>query len=380
MQQVAVLGGGVVGASLAYRLACHGAQVTVFDRADAGQATAAGAGILPPLDHFIGVPAVLPLLRAARQYYPELHATLAQDGELDTGYELVGALQVATNESEFEQLAHVERECVARREAGFAHIGELSRLDGAGARKYFPLLGQSVQGALYATGAARIDGRRLLAALRRALQKRGGRWQTVHAEVSLAEGRVEGVRAGGRLWPADSVVIAAGAWSAVEGERLGLPLLARPQRGQLVHLELPGSDTSRWPILLGFGTHYLLSFPPNRIVAGATREDSSGFDASVTAGGMHAVLESALRLAPGLARARVSELRTGLRPLSPDGKPILGASVRHPNLYLATGHGGYGLEVGPYSGALVADSIVGKLLGVDLSPFALSRFRVASAV
>jgi len=375
MLEVAVLGGGLVGASLAYRLACHGAQVTVFDRADAGQATAAGAGILPPLDHFIGVEAVLPLLRAARQHYPELLRVLAEDGELDTGYAVVGALQVASNDLELAELVHLERECVARRDAGFAHIGELSLLDGPGARQHFPLLSQTVRGALFATGAARIDARRLLAALRRALQKRGGRWHSASAEVALTGDRVEGLRSGGRLWPADAVVIAAGAWSAPLGERLGLPLLARPQRGQLVHLELPHTDTSRWPIVLGFGTHYLLSFPPNRIVAGATREDSSGYDASVTAGAIHAVLESALRLAPGLARARLSELRAGLRPLSPDGKPILGASALHPNLYLATGHGGYGLEVGPYSGALVADLIVGKPPALDLSPFALSRFQ-----
>ena len=104
MVDVAVIGGGLVGASLAYALVRQGARVTVIDRQDVGQATAAGAGILPPLDHFSGVPALLPLLRAARRHYPELMAHLAEDGETDTGYAVVGALQVATSESEVERL------------------------------------------------------------------------------------------------------------------------------------------------------------------------------------------------------------------------------------------------------------------------------------
>src|SRR5688572_27132934 len=95
MSKVAIIGGGLVGTSVAYRLLLQGADVTLVDRADVGQATAAGAGILPPLDHFIGIDAVLPLVAAARVYYPELMSMLAEDGERDTGYEIVGALHVA---------------------------------------------------------------------------------------------------------------------------------------------------------------------------------------------------------------------------------------------------------------------------------------------
>jgi D-amino-acid dehydrogenase len=137
---------------------------------------------------------------------------------------------------------------------------------------------------------------------------------------------------------------------------------------------LPGTATGGWPIVLGFGTHYLLSFAPDRIVVGATRESAAGYAAVNTAGGVHAVLEQALRLAPGLAHARVLESRVGLRPVSEDGKPILGAFPRYPNLFVAAGHAGYGLEVGPYSGALVADLILGRAAPLDLAPFAPGRF------
>jgi D-amino-acid dehydrogenase len=379
MLQVAIIGGGLVGSNVAYRLLRRGAQVTVFDAAAVGQATAAAAGILPPLDHFIGIEAVLPLLREARRYYPELIAALAEDGEADSGYEIVGALQVATNESECERLSELTREAALRRDAGYPHIGALTELDGDEARSHFPLLGPGVLRALHAADAARVDARRLLAALHRAIAKRGGRWERGYAEPILSGGRVAGVRLGHKTFAADVVVIAAGAWSSTVADQLGLRVSVRPQRGQLVHLDLPGTDTARWPTVLGFSIHYLLCFGPHRVVAGATREDAAGYEAHVTAGGVHGVLEGALRLAPGLARAVLHEVRVGFRPVSADGKPVLGASPRYPNLYVATGHGGYGLEVGPYSGALVADLIVGAPLGVDSSPFAVGRFEEAPA-
>jgi D-amino-acid dehydrogenase len=372
MVDVAVIGGGIVGASVAYRLARQGARVSVIDRQDVGQATAAGAGILPPLDHFSGARAMLPLVREARRYYPALIAALAEDGETETGYAVVGSLQVASSESEAERLEELRSECEQRRAEGFLHIGELSLLEGAQARRHFPLLSGHVLRALHASGAARVDGRRLLSALRRALERHGARWTEASAEPELDAGRVVGVRTPAGVWPADVVVVAAGVWSGAAATHLGLPL--RSQRGQLVHLELAGTDTSCWPIVLGFGTHYLLSFAPNRIVAGATREDSAGYAALETAGGVHAVLGQAFQLAPGLSRARLLEARVGLRPVSADGLPILGRSSKYPNLYVATGHAGYGLEVGPYSGALVADLISGRPSPVDLDPFAPGRF------
>jgi D-amino-acid dehydrogenase len=240
------------------------------------------------------------------------------------------------------------------------------------------LLGEAVRAALYASGAARVDGRRLLSALRRAFERRGGRWAQGSAEVVLEQGRAVGVRTDASVWPAAAVAICGGAWSSGLGERLGLRVPVRPQRGQLAHLELRGHDTSGWPSVLDFGTHYLLSFGPNRIVAGATREDGAGYCAVSTVGGVAGVLGQALWLAPALAHAHLLETRVGLRPVCSDGMTLLGAVSQAPNLFLATGHAGYGLEVGPYSGALVAELILGRRPQVDATPFAPARFSAAS--
>jgi D-amino-acid dehydrogenase len=99
-----------------------------------------------------------------------------------------------------------------------------------------------------------------------------------------------------------------------------------------------------------------------------------GYDYRVTAGGVRAVLDEALRIAPGLRVASLNEIRVGFRPVSEDRRPLLGALPGHPNVFVATGHAGFGLELGPYSGALVAELVMQRAPGVDLAPFAPSRF------
>ena len=118
----------------------------------------------------------------------------------------------------------------------------------------------------------------------------------------------------------------------------------------------------------------LTAWPDGRVVAGASRETGSGFDVSTTAAGVHEVLGEALRVAPGLADAELREIRVGLRPMSSDGLPILGPVPRVPGAWIATGHGPFGLTLGPYSAQLVADMILGHPVEPDLTPFALSRF------
>ncbi len=373
MFKVAIVGGGLVGVSVARRLRELGAAVVLADAEDAGQATSAGAGILPPLDHFIGVPAVLPLLAAARAHYPELVEQLAREGQTNVGYDVIGALQVATSDAELAQLPALAEESERRQNAGFAHIGTVALLGSAQARSLFPLLGEQVLGAVFCSGAARIDGRRLLAALHASAQASGVLVRRGAAALWLESGRVMGVRVGAENVAADAVVVAGGAWSSRVLESLGVQLAVRPQRGQLVHLDVPGFATGRWPLVLGFSHQYLLGFPETRLVAGATREDV-GYDHRSTAGGVNAVLAEALRLAPALRDASLLETRVGFRPVSVDRMPVLGALEAYPNVFLATGHAGYGLELGPHSGKLVAELVTGDTHAkLALAPFTPAR-------
>ena len=110
------------------------------------------------------------------------------------------------------------------------------------------------------------------------------------------------------------------------------------------------------------------------MVVGATRETGSGFQPHTSAAGVHEVLGEALRVAPGLAAAELREIRVGLRPASADGLPVLGGVPGVRGVYLATGHGPTGLQLGPYSGKLVAELMLGRAIATDIAAFDVSRF------
>ena len=160
----------------------------------------------------------------------------------------------------------------------------------------------------------------------------------------------------------DALVIAGGARSAELLGRLGHAVGIVPQRGQLLHLELRGVNTSPWPTIHPLDHHYITPFDGGRIVAGATREDGVGFDVRATAAGTQQVLDDALRIAPGLAQATVLETRVGVRPMSTreGALPYAGAVQGADGLWLASGFGAGGLTMGPLIGDGVARLILGE--------------------
>lgn len=375
MTSVIVLGGGIVGSSATYHLARTGAQVTLIDQAQPGQATAAGAGIIAPGTSFRLPPELFPLAFRAVAAYEDLLAHLAEDGEHQTGYETVGLLHVATTEEEAGRLPLLLQLFEERRAAGVKNLGRVRLLESQEARGLFPALG-IVHGAIHVPEAARLDGRLIRDALRGAAQFRGARIVVSEEAATLVrEGkRITGVRVNGETFAAEAVILATGAWSGQFAETLGVDVPIYPQRGQILHLQGP-IEASHWPIVTGFHSHYLLTFPDGRVVAGATRESGAGFDVRATAGGGREVLSEALRVAPGLADMTLHEIRIGLRPATTDGMPILGAIPEVDNAFLATGHGASGLQLGPYSGALVAALALGERPELDLAPFSVARFQ-----
>jgi D-amino-acid dehydrogenase len=118
----------------------------------------------------------------------------------------------------------------------------------------------------------------------------------------------------------------------------------------------------------------MVPWPDQRIAVGATRETGSGFQPQATASGVHEVLAEALRVAPGLAAGAIQDIRVGLRPLTADTMPVLGSVSNMEGIFLATGHGPTGLTLGPYSGTVVAEMMLGQQPASDISAFHVSRF------
>jgi D-amino-acid dehydrogenase len=363
--RVIVVGAGILGASTAYHLAREGCDVTLIDRADEGRATAAGAGIVCPWGSPIEDAPTYTLLAGGARYYPDFTAMLAEDGEQDLGYARVGGLYVRADPAELDA---VERRVRSR--ATDWPVGHVERLAPSQANALFPPL-RPHQPALFVSGGARVDGRRLAAALRRAAVKHGARFVIGSAELVLKGNRASGVRVEGEVMEADFVVIAAGAWAPKMLEPTGLSLPVAPQRGQIVHLRRLGTDTARWPVLMPLNSYYLLAFEDSRVVVGASRETNSGFDHRLTAAGVAEVLNAGLAVAPGLASWTLHEIRIGFRPLADDNRPKLGPVPGVDNLLVGNGLGPSGLTMGPYCGRLLAEAVLGK--PVDFGPFALGR-------
>lgn len=373
----AVIGGGIGGSSAAYRLARLGHRITLIDRADIGQATAAGAGIISP-GSGNGEGAFFPIAQRAGLHYPDLVAALAEDEAGDTGYEVVGELVIGRDATEAATLPSKLTAILARQASGMPNIGEARLLDPDEAVRRFPPL-RRPEGAIWVRDAARVDGRLLRDALRRGIERHGGRVVTGNAIPERSGDRVTGIRVNGERIAVDGLVLSPGAWANELTGALGFHVPIEPQRGQIFHLRVPGADTSRWPIVAGGFDHYLLTFGPDRVVAGATRETGSGFDPRLTAGGVVHALTNALGIAPGLATATFDEPRVGLRPSTPDRLPILGRAPGLENVTLAMGFGPSGLLLGPWSGALAVDMVTGRadpdrLDGLDLAPYLLNRF------
>jgi D-amino-acid dehydrogenase len=370
-----VVGGGVVGAATAYHLARHGVRTLLLDRRDAGRATDAGAGILSTATATEHPDPIERFEARAAQYYPTLVEALRSDGAGDPGYRMCGSLTVAIDDDEvahLDQIAAGTRRWRAALDHGFAVLAPEA------ATALFPPLAP-VRGAIHCERGARVDGRLLTAALLNGAQRRGLEIRAARVDELVVERScVGGIIVAGERIGCGHLVVAAGAWSNELVHRLGIELLLTPQRGQIVHLGLTGVDTSTWPIVLAFRGHYLVPWDDGRVVAGATRETGSGFASRTTAAGVLEVLSEALRVAPGLADAEIREIRVGLRPATRDGLPILGPAPGIDNLLLATGHGATGLQLGPYSGKVIAQMVADGAAETDLTPFSparLSRFR-----
>ena len=365
---VAVVGAGLVGLSLAYELACLGADVTVVDASLPGRATDAGAGILSPATSHDTDDALWPFLHLCGAHYPRLLGRLESDGAdaAATGYGVCGLLSLGLRAHEDSWFAPFA-ELTLRRSAGA--VEEITPTE---ACTMFPPLGP-VHRALYSPTSARVDGRGMAAALRRAAGARG---------VAFVAGSVHGVAAGSdgtgrhiasleveghRNVDCASLAVAGGAWTAAMGEWLGQALPVGPTKGQIVHLGVDG-PTGAWPIAQPLLTHYLVPWPGGRVACGGTFEPGAGFSVGVTAAGLHELLRECLSVAPGLAGATYGETRVGLRPTSADDRALVGRVPGWSNAWIATGHGANGLLQGPYTGRVLAHAIAGEPLPGDEVP------------
>ncbi|SHG45560.1 NAD(P)/FAD-dependent oxidoreductase [Ornithinibacillus halophilus] len=363
MKKAIIIGAGVLGASTAYYLAKKGIDTVLIDRNDPGQATDAAAGIICPWLSQRRNKAWYELAKGGARVYRSLVKELAADGETETGYAQVGAISIRDN---LEKLQAMEKRAIERREEAL-EIGEVSLLTPEQTRELFPPLEENY-GAVHISGAGRVNGRLLRKALMNAAKKHGA--TVIQGSASLIQNgkAITGVQVNDETYEADYVIAASGAWMNDLLEPIGIEFKGSSQKGQLMHLQLPDTDTSTWPLLLPPSDQSIVPFD-DHIVIGATHEDDVGFDQRVTAGGVHELLTKAFKFAPGLENSTVKDIKVGFRPFTPGFLPVFGEMPGYEGLILANGLGASGLTTGPFVGMQLAKLVLGEALDVDQSNY-----------
>ncbi|WHY74771.1 NAD(P)/FAD-dependent oxidoreductase [Fictibacillus enclensis] len=364
MQNIIIIGGGILGASAAYLLSKQTVKVVLIDRKDRGQATDAAAGIICPWISQRRNKAWYALAKNGAAFYPDLISQLEADGEVDTGYAQVGAISLHQDE---EKLLKMKERALKRKEDA-PEMGEITQLTPEETKRRFPLLPDDM-GSVHVSGAARVDGRALRDALIRGAVKHGAQHVRDSASLLFTGKKITGVQAGEKTYEAETVIICAGAWANALLEPLGMNMKVTFQKAQIAHLNI-SEKTKSWPVVMPPSDQYVLAFDHGKIVIGATHEnDPEGYDTRITAGGLNEVFAKGIATAPGLADAEFSEARTGFRPFTPGFLPVVGPIPGWEGLLFANGLGASGLTMGPFIGKQLAMLALGQEPDLDLSPY-----------
>jgi glycine oxidase len=366
---VAIAGAGLIGGSIALELARAGLSVGLFDSQQPGQESSwAGAGILSPAPESAAMIPLVPLAKASMAIYPEFVRMAEEISGQSAGYRPRGTLQALFSRDAREELSTV----IALHHGLGLKAEPLSPED---ARELEPSLSEDLEAAVLRPDEASVDNRAMTQAVLEAALRSGVKLfpeSPVHAIWSDG-GRCAGLQLEDEKVEAHWTVIAAGCFSAkIEGVAAYAPV--RPAKGQMIALRADDLEIER---VLWSEKIYLVPRNDGRILAGATVE-YTGFEKSLTAGGLEKVLAGAIELSPGLAAARVEETWAGLRPDSPDHLPILGPTDLD-GLLIATGHFRGGILLTPITAKLVREWVTQQRVSVDWDRFSPMRFQSASA-
>jgi glycine oxidase len=377
---VVIVGGGVIGLSIAWRAAQQGQRVVVADPQPGYGATHAAAGMLTPIaEAAYAEREIFGLGQESLRRYPGFVAELHSATGLPTGFRQAGTLQVAYDNDDLAVLMETQ----VLQESYGVHLRQLTARE---CRAAEPMLDPSVRAGLLAPDDGSVDPRLLAVALLQAAEGAGARLvrQSV-TEIICGNARADGVRlADDSVVHAPWIVLAAGWQSAgIAGLPSGIAPPVRPVKGQIIRLRttavtnaagLPSGLLQRTVRGIVRGSSvYLVPRESGELVVGATQEEL-GPDRTVTAGGVWELLRDARTLVPGITELEVADIVAGLRPGTPDNAPVLGPS-QLPGLVLATGHFRAGVLLAPVTADTVAAFLRTGTPDPSWRPFAADRFR-----
>jgi glycine oxidase len=371
---VVIIGAGVAGLGIGWKLATAGANVTILERAQAGRgATTASGGMIAAaaeLGHADTPEAVF--AKRANELWPDFVAQLEAQSGISVDYRKNGSLMVALKSGGCPHSHGGEHPTASGGQPNpHAQGGDIAMLTAEQARAMEPMLSEAIAGALWAPHEAQIDTHALVRALVTAFAKAGGKLLPNEGAVRIEveDGRAFGVRTPFTLYRADAYVLAAGAWTS---RMEGLPPEAIPPvipiKGEIVVLTPPSG--AALPKHVVWGKEIYVVPRTGRLLVGATVE-RAGFDTGKSPEAFRWLLKQSAGLMPALEGWEVAEHWVGLRPATPDGLPILGPTVVE-GLYVASGQYRNGILFAPAVAEVVSRLVLERVM--DVPAFDPRRF------
>ena len=374
MTECCIIGGGIVGLSIARELAGRGHRVRVLAREPRERAASwAAVGIFPPAPVYAGMKPGEALTAWSDRLHDEWSRELLSETGIDNGLRRCGGLHVATDATGLTRLDEQAADWTRRN-------ARCDRLDAASLAAAEPALAQAVAAGRVLGGLLLADEQQFrsprhlkaleLSCLGRAVRIDRGADATA---IEVAGGRVRGVtaRIGGssERVEADAYIVAAGAWSGPLAGPLGLALDTRPIRGQIVLLRPAGRPLTR---VVNRGLDYLVPRDDGQLLVGSTLEDV-GFEPTPTDEAIDRLRSVAIDLLGPAADVPPERAWAGLRPGTPDGLPFIGPVPAAENAFVAAGHFRAGLHQSTGTAVMIADLIDGRAPAVDPAAFSPSR-------
>lgn len=363
---VAIIGGGIIGGSIAFQLAKRNVRVVVLEKDRiASQASSAAAGMLGAQSEFSSENPLISMALKSRKMFPVLGEELKQITGIDIGLIQKGMLKVAVTDEEQETLQqHYEF---------WRKMGQpVQWLSSHEVAAFEPNVSPALQGAMYIPNDGQVSAPHLSLSFAKASIAYGAEWRefTEVVDVKKEENSYQ-LRTNHGTIGANAVVVAAGAWSALFLEKTGLSLPMYPVKGEclFVKTEKPLIQAT----VFAKNGCYIVPKKGNRLLIGATSTPHT-FDKKVTVQGIASLLERAKQLIPNIGDAEWERAWAGIRPQTGDGVPYIGEHPHYKNMWIATGHYRNGILLSPITGVLMADLIEGKGSGeIDLAPFSPAR-------
>jgi glycine oxidase len=378
---ICIVGGGVIGLTLAYLLAKEKISVTLIDKGDLGQeASWAGAGILPAGNPAKAKSPIGKWRAQAVSFFPSFSAELKSLTGIDNGYWQCGGLELRASAGQLEEHRLLNLAKVERGEGLMCEIVDANKL-----HELEPNLSPTLPGGVYFPGIAQIRNPWHLKALIEACRIKGVNLLP-HSPCDSIERlgeRITGIRTTTGMIRAEKFVIAAGTWTTGLLADLGWQPAMKPIKGQIVLLNTasggrkpPEKTWEEHSMLLDHillvGHQYLVPRQDGRILIGSTEEDV-GYDKNTTEEASIKLRSFAARLIPSLADAPIEKQWSGLRPGSSDGRPFLGPVPNYQNLYVAAGHFRAGLQHSIMTGIVMRDVLLNQPNNIDITPFKPDR-------